>query len=237
MNTNINTNIQIFNHEMFGDIRTMTDEKGETFFVGKDVAKALGYAKPLDALSKHVEEDDSAKCGLIDSMGRRQQTIIINESGLYALVLSSKLEQARVFKRWVTSEVLPAIRRTGRYELLPSEVRLLASQADYCQQVLLSVSCYTMTQVAKEMSMTVYDLTRRLLQRGIIYYQSNQYMLYADFARKGYARTRTDWRKCRDGKNRSTVRLVWTESGRQFLHDFCEEEKTRDEQLGLIEFC
>ena len=237
MNTNINTNIQIFNHEMFGDIRTMTDEKGETFFVGKDVAKALGYAKPLDALSKHVEEDDSAKCGLIDSMGRRQQTIIINESGLYALVLSSKLEQAKVFKRWVTSEVLPAIRRTGRYELLPSEVRLLASQADYCQQVLLSVSCYTMTQVAKEMSMTVYDLTRRLLQRGIIYYQSNQYMLYADFARKGYAKTRTDWRKCRDGKNRSTVRLVWTESGRQFLHDFCEEEKTRDEQLGLIEFC
>jgi len=237
MNTNINTNIQIFNHEMFGDIRTMTDEKGETFFVGKDVAKALGYAKPLDALSKHVEEDDSAKCGLIDSMGRRQQTIIINESGLYALVLSSKLEQARVFKRWVTSEVLPAIRRTGRYELLPSEVRLLASQADYCQQVLLSVSCYTMTQVAKEMSMTVYDLTRRLLQRGIIYYQSNQYMLYADFARKGYAKTRTDWRKCRDGKNRSTVRLVWTESGRQFLHDFCKEEKTRDEQLGLIEFC
>lgn len=237
MNTNINTNIQIFNHEMFGDIRTMTDEKGETFFVGKDVAKALGYAKPLDALSKHVEEDDSAKCGLIDSMGRRQQTIIINESGLYALVLSSKLEQARVFKRWVTSEVLPAIRRTGRYELLPSEVRLLASQADYCQQVLLSVSCYTMTQVAKEMSMTVYDLTRRLLQRGIIYYQSNQYMLYADFARKGYAKTRTDWRKCRDGKNRSTVRLVWTESGRQFLHDFCEEEKTKDEQLGVIEFC
>ncbi len=237
MNTNINTNIQIFNHEMFGDIRTMTDEKGETFFVGKDVAKALGYAKPLDALSKHVEEDDSAKCGLIDSMGRRQQTIIINESGLYALVLSSKLEQARVFKRWVTSEVLPAIRRTGRYELLPSEVRLLASQADYCQQVLLSVSCYTMTQVAKEMSMTVYDLTRRLLQRGIIYYQSSQYMLYADFARKGYAKTRTDWRKCRDGKNRSTVRLVWTESGRQFLHDFCEEEKTKDEQLGVIEFC
>ena len=59
------TNIQIFNHEMFGAIRTMTDEKGETFFVGKDVAKALGYSKPLDALSKHVDKDDSAKCGLI----------------------------------------------------------------------------------------------------------------------------------------------------------------------------
>ena len=230
-------NIQIFNHEMFGEIRTMTDEKGETFFVGKDVAKALGYAKPLDALSKHVDEDDSAKCGLIDSLGRKQRTIIINESGLYALVLSSKLEQARVFKRWVTSEVLPAIRRTGRYELLPQEVKLLASQADYCQQVLRSVSCYTMTQVAKELSMTVYDLTRRLLQRGIIYYQSSQYMLYADFARKGYAKTRTDWRRCRDGKNRSTVRLVWTECGRQFLHNFCGQEQTREEALDLIEFC
>ena len=70
-------NIQIFNHEMFGEIRTMTDEKGETFFVGNDVAKALGYSKPLDALSKHVEEDDSAKCGVIDSLGRKQQTIVI----------------------------------------------------------------------------------------------------------------------------------------------------------------
>lgn len=231
------TNIQIFNHEMFGEIRTMTDEKGETFFVAKDVAQALGYAKPGNAVAMHVDKDDSLKQGLIDSKGRVQQTIIINESGLYALVLSSKLEQARVFKRWVTSEVLPAIRRTGRYELLPQEVKQLAAQADYCQQVLRSVSCYTMTQVAKELSMTVYDLTRRLLQRGIIYFQSSQYMLYADFARKGYAKTRTDWRRCRDGRNRSTVRLVWTERGRQFLHDFCDQEQREEQALDLIEFC
>ena len=236
MNTNINTNIQIFNHEMFGEIRTMTDEKGETFFVGKDVAKALGYSNPLKAIRDHVDAEDKKGERIVHS-GQGRNIIFINESGLYALVLSSKLEQARAFKRWVTSEVLPAIRRTGRYELLPSEVRLLASQADYCQQVLLSVSCYTMTQVAKEMSMTVYDLTRRLLQRGIIYYQSSQYMLYADFARMGYAKTRTDWKKCRDGKNRSTIRLVWTELGRQFLHDFCEEEKRKEQEIDLIEFC
>ena len=225
-----------FTNEQFGKIRTTLID-GEPWFVAKDAALALGYSKPLNAIERHIDEDDSLKRGLIDSVGRTQEAIFINESGLYSLILSSKLPNAKVFKRWVTSEVLPAIRRTGRYELLPSEVRLLASQADYCQQVLLSVSCYTMTQVAKEMSMTVYDLTRRLLQRGIIYYQSSQYMLYADFARKGYAKTRTDWRTCRDGKNRSTVRLVWTESGRQFLHDFCEEEKTRDEELGVIEFC
>ena len=230
------TNIQIFNHELFGEIRTMTDEKGETFFVGKDVAQALGYKNTLDAIRKHVDAEDKgiAKC---DTLGGGQNFVIINESGLYALVLSSKLEQAKLFKRWVTSEVLPAIRRTGRYELLPNEVKLLAAQADYCQQVLLSVSCYTMTQVAKELSMTVYDLTRLLLQRGIIYFQSSQYMLYDDFARKGYAKTRTDWRRCRDGKNRSTVRLVWTERGRQFLHDFYEREKGLERELDLIEFC
>ena len=230
------TNIQIFNHEMFGEIRTMTDEKGETFFVGKDVAKALGYAKPHNALATHVDKEDKSTAP-IQGTAYETRAIIINESGLYALVLSSKLEQARAFKRWVTSEVLPAIRRTGRYELLPREVKQLAAQADYCQQVLRAVNCYTTTQVAKELSMTVYDLTRRLLQRGIIYYQSSQYMLYADFARQGLAKTRTDWRKCRDGKNRTTVRLVWTELGRQFLHDFCEEEERKEHELDLIDFC
>ncbi len=73
----------------------------------------LGYAKPLDALSKHVDKDDSAKCGLIDSGGRGQQAIFINESGLYPSIVSSKLPQAKVFKRWVTSEVLLQIRQTS----------------------------------------------------------------------------------------------------------------------------
>ena len=84
-------------------------------FVGKDVATALGYAKPLNALAIHVDKDDSLKQGLIDSKGRYQQAIFINESGLYSLILSSKLPQAKVFKRWVTSEVLPQIRQTGGY--------------------------------------------------------------------------------------------------------------------------
>jgi prophage antirepressor-like protein len=107
--------IKVFNHDMFGDIRTMTNEQGETFFVGKDVAKALGYSKPRNAIAMHVDEDDALKWGLIDSIGRKQKAIFVNESGLYALVLSSKLPQARVFKRWVTSEVLPQIRMTGGY--------------------------------------------------------------------------------------------------------------------------
>ena len=107
--------LQIFkNEELEMEIRTLMIE-GEPYFVGKDVASVLGYAKPLNAIAKHVEEDDSLKWGLIDSLGRNQQTIVINESGLYSLILSSKLPQAKNFKRWVTSEVLPTIRKTGGY--------------------------------------------------------------------------------------------------------------------------
>ena len=221
---------------MFGDIRTMTNESGETFFIGKDVAKALGYKNGPDAISKHVDEEDRGTIAIRDS-AYETRAIIINESGLYSLVLSSKLPQAKVFKHWVTSEVLPQIRKTGRYELLPKEVKRLAAQADYCQQVLLSVNCMTMTQVAKELGMTVYDLTRMLLQEGVIYYQSGQYMLYGDFARKGLAKTRTDYRVGRDGQTHTTVRLVWTESGRKMVHDVYNAVKKIEIELDMIEFC
>ena len=108
------SSVQIFNNPEFGDVRVVMQD-GEPWFVGKDVAKILGYAKPLNAIATHVDEDDSLKQGLTDSLGRIQETIIINESGLYSLILSSKLPSAKKFKRWVTSEVLPAIRKTGGY--------------------------------------------------------------------------------------------------------------------------
>lgn len=107
-------NLQLFENADFGTIRVM-ERDGKPWFVGKDVAEILGYAKPLNALTTHVDEDDSLKQGLTDSMGRMQNTIIINESGLYSLILSSKLPTAKQFKRWVTSEVLPSIRKHGGY--------------------------------------------------------------------------------------------------------------------------
>ena len=229
--------MQIFKSEAFGEIRTMTNEKGETFFVGKDVAMALGYSQPDKAVIRHTDEDDRMKCTVTDNLGREQKMYIINESGLYSLILSSKLEQAKAFKRWVTSEVLPQIRKTGRYELGPKGLQLLATKADYCDEVLMSVSCHTMTQVAKELSMTVLDLTRMLMRQGIIYWQSGQYMLYADYARLGYAKTRTDCERGRDGRIRTTIRLVWTESGRQFIHGVCQKVRTIEEELDAIEFC
>ena len=228
--------MQIFKSETFGEIRTMTNEKGETFFVGKDVAMALGYSNTRKALQDHVDDEDKGVTNR-DTLGGKQKMVIINESGLYSLILSSKLEQAKAFKRWVTSEVLPQIRKTGRYELGPKGLQLLATKADYCDEVLLSVSCYTMTQVAKELDMTVWDLTRMLMRQGIVYWQSGQYMLYADFARLGYAKTRTDSERGRDGRIHTTIRLVWTELGRQFIHEVHAKVRAIEEQLNAIEYC
>ena len=106
-------NLQIFNSPEFGAIRTI-EKDGESWFVGKDVAIALGYNNPRDAFKKHIDEEDKgvAKC---DTLGGTQETTIINESGLYSLVLSSKLPTAKKFKHWVTNEVIPSIRKHGAY--------------------------------------------------------------------------------------------------------------------------
>ena len=116
--------LHIFNSEEFGDIRTVTIDN-EPWFVGKDVAEALGYSNSRKALSDHVHDDDKGvtKC---DTLGGKQDLTIINESGLYALIFGSKLESAKRFKHWVTSEVLPAIRKNGSYQLAPQGEELLA---------------------------------------------------------------------------------------------------------------
>lgn len=105
--------VMLFENKEFGEIRTLIID-GQPYFVGKDVAEILGYSNTRDALSKRVDDEDKgvAKC---DTLGGIQELTIINESGFYSLVLSSKLETAKKFKRWVTSEVLPSIRQTGNY--------------------------------------------------------------------------------------------------------------------------
>ncbi len=113
--------IEIFSNEEFGEIRTVVID-GEPWFVGKDVARALGYGegKSLNnAVANHVDEEDKGVTGMMTPRGK-QNFIVINESGMYALIFGSRLESAKRFKHWVTSEVLPAIRKTGRY-IAPSE--------------------------------------------------------------------------------------------------------------------
>lgn len=117
--------LQIFKSEEFGDIRTV-QLNNETYFVGKDIARALGYGegKSLNnAIANHVDEEDKGVTELMTPGGKQSMTVI-NESGLYALIFGSKLESAKRFKHWVTSEVLPAIRKTGSYQkpLTPQEM-------------------------------------------------------------------------------------------------------------------
>ncbi|WP_346935355.1 phage antirepressor [Clostridium sp.] len=110
-------NIQIFKNEDFGQVRLITRE-GEPWFVGKDIAEILGYTNSRKALLDHVEQEDKFigdGVTIRDSIGREQSPVVINESGLYSLILSSKLPSAKKFKRWVTSDVLPSIRKTGGY--------------------------------------------------------------------------------------------------------------------------
>lgn len=114
--------LQIFNFKE-NEVRTLLINN-EPYFVGKDVASVLGYAKPRNAILQHVDEDDALKQGVLTNGGIQEMTLI-NESGLYSLILSSKLPQAKEFKKWVTSEVLPSIRKTGTYKLPESPLEIL----------------------------------------------------------------------------------------------------------------
>lgn len=107
--------LQIFENPEFGSVRTVEID-GTPWLVGKDVATALGYAKPQNAISRHVDPEDQKVAPIQGTPGGEQEMLIINESGLYSLILSSKMPKAKAFKRWVTSEVLPAIREHGAYE-------------------------------------------------------------------------------------------------------------------------
>ena len=234
-------NIRIFKNKEFGAIRTMKDERGEPWFCAKDVCDALGYDQTHKAVKRHVEEGDGTKRPTPTTSGI-QQMLFINESGVYSLILGSKLESARRFKHWVTSEVLPSIRKQGGYMVVrpdesdeaimaraleiahatlmrrDEEIARLKPKADYADQVLDSVSCLTTTQVAKGMGMTAMELNRILCEKGIQYGQSGQYLLYASYARQGLAQNRTRTFLDLFGTVHTTSQLVWTEKGKEFIY-------------------
>ena len=330
----------VFENPEFGMVRTATDEKGEPWFCAKDLCDALGYKRADNAVRLHVKPSDALKqCiarpaknryGVCEGKVQVVQMIFVNESGFYALVLGSKLTSALKFKDWVTSVVLPQIRKTGGYipvnegeseeemirnaeqilratlkekeGLLETQRKLLEEQKEklhhlnvklgeqsvmlhrqkvqmgldkkligeqdveirrlngvldeqtrwasiqgenvinlekqvdgllpkaiYSDNVLDSVSCFTTTQVAKELGITAQELNRSLCALHIQYYQSGQYLLYAEYAHMGLAKSRTryqafldpncDGRKEKMGKAATHTYLVWTEKGRKFIHD------------------
>lgn len=132
--------LQIFNSEEFGEIRTVTIDD-EIYFVGKDIAKALGFSNSRDAILTHVFDEDKG-VETIDTLGGKQNMTVVNESGLYALVFGSRLESAKRFKHWVTSEVLPSIRKTGAYGAPKStsgQIQLLAQGYTELEQEVTSI--------------------------------------------------------------------------------------------------
>lgn len=240
--------IQIFKNQEFGAIRTMSNEQGDVMFCAKDVCGALGYNNSREALRKHVNGDDVTKRDTVDSLGRKNFASFINESGLYALILSSKLESARRFKHWVTSEVLPSIRKQGGYiaarpnesdeEILARALQIMQAtlqrrdeqiarlkpRAEYADHVLDSISCFTVTQIGKELNMTGHDLNVLLCQMGIQYVQSGQYLLYAEYARQGLAKNRNFEYHTPEGDLKTRTYLVWTERGRDFIHQLLNKQ-------------
>lgn len=184
--------VQLFNFENH-EVRSLLINS-EPWFVGKDVAEVLGYAKPLNAIAQHVDKDDSLKQGLTDSLGRQQKTIFVNESGLYALIFGSKLESAQKFKRWVTSEVLPALRKTGQYQVKELSGQELMAKALIEAQSVLAAKDKQIEEMKQKVvfanavatshtSILVGELAKILKQNGI---DMGQKRLFAWLREKGY---------------------------------------------------
>lgn len=208
--------IILFKHEEFGEIRTLNID-GEPWFVGKDIAVVLGYSAPRNAIQAHVDNEDKTTA-LIQCTGSeyKSNAVIINESGLYSLILSSKLPSAKKFKHWVTAEVLPSLRKHGAYftaetlhktmsdprELakllntladeqdkrrkLEEENAFLSVKARYYDRILHSKNSVPVTQIAKDYGMSAISFNKMLHEYGIQYQIRNSWVLYAEYANLGY---------------------------------------------------
>lgn len=231
------------------NVRTLVID-GQPYFVGKDVAEILGYANTRDALSKHVDSEDKNTVAIHDGIkrGNPNQTVI-NESGLYSLILGSKLPSAKKFKRWVTSEVLPAIRKHGAYmtnekieevllnpdtiiklatelktererrSIAEQRVNELTPKASYYDLVLSNESLVTITQIAKDYGMSGQAMNHKLHDLGVIYKQGNTWLLYSKYQRTGWTHSETIMVDKADGTQKAVMHTKWTQKGRLGLYE------------------
>ncbi|EGQ3700695.1 phage antirepressor [Staphylococcus pseudintermedius] len=235
--------LQIFNFEEL-PVRTLTVDD-EPYFVGKDVAEILGYSKARNAIAKHVDFEDKKDAPIQGPLGGTQKMTIINESGLYSLIFSSKLESAKRFKRWVTSEVLPAIRKHGIYAtdsvieqtiqnpdyiihvltefkkeregrlVAEQQVKELKPKATYYDLVLQNKSLLSVSKIAKDYGMSARALNKLLHELGVQYKQGDIWLLYAKHQDKGYTQTST----YALDEEHSKVTTKWTQKGRLFIYE------------------
>lgn len=225
----------------------------EPFFVGKDVAEILGYQNGNRDVNRHVDEED--RMGYrIGTPSRGEQTMtVINESGLYSLILGSKLPTAKKFKRWVTSEVLPTIRKHGAY-MTPAKIeevltdpdtiiqlatqlkqeregRLIAEQrvneltskANYYDKVLANPGLVTITQIAKDYGMSGQEMNHKLHELNVIYKQGKTWLLYSKYQKTGWTHSETIMVPKSDGTQKAVMHTKWTQKGRLGLYELLKQ--------------
>lgn len=237
--------LMIFQSPEFGKIRTV-EVDGEPWLVGKDVAQALGYSNPRDALSRHVDEEDKNTVVNPDGNRGNPNMTIINESGLYSLVLSSKLPGAKKFRRWVTGEVLPSIRKTGGYAIpqdYPSALRALAAAEEqrlalaaenerqkqqladfepirqYVDTILESKGALAITQIAADYDISARRLNQILHDEGVQRNVNGQWILYRKHMGKGLTSSKTIHFVHADGRPDTKMQTQWTQKGRLLIHE------------------
>ncbi|HGF7676963.1 TPA: phage antirepressor KilAC domain-containing protein [Enterococcus faecium] len=249
------TNLQIFAFEGTDEIRTLLIND-EPYFVGKDVAEILGYERADNAIRNHVDDEDKLT-HQISASGQNRNMTIINESGLYSLILKSKLPSAKKFKRWVTSEVLPTIRKHGMYatdDLLNNPdllievatklkeertLRLVAEQkvaemqpkADYYDRILNNKGLVTVSTIAKNYGMSAVSFNKLLHELGIQFNQSGTWLLYSKFQDKGYTHIEPFDYEDKNGNRQVKTRMKWTQKGHIFLY----ETLKKNNYLPMIE--
>lgn len=237
--------IQIFEHEKFGRIRTLTIDD-EPWFVGKDIALCLNYKNPQKAIRDHVDDEDKTVNESFTVNGT--MGTIINESGVYSLILSSKKPEAKEFKRWVTSEILPSIRKHGVYatpemlekfvynsefmikvftellneqqknKKLRAENAVLNEKCSYLDIITRSENAIPITVIAKDYGMSAQEFNGLLHFLGIQYkLKCGTWVLYQEYANCGYTKSRTFVYD--EEKNGTSVHTYWTQKGRLFLYE------------------
>lgn len=234
--------LQIFKNDTFGQVRIL-EKDNELWFVAKDVCDCLEIKNTTDAL-KRLDNDERSRFNL----GRQGETNIVNEYGLYNLVLSSRKPEAKEFKRWITHDVIPQIRKTGTYSMnipksLPEALRAYANEVelhnatkaivaqqeqqiaefkpvkDYVDKILSSKSCLTITQIAADYGMSAQELNKILHEAGLQRKVGDQWILYKQHMSKGFTKSET-FTFCRsDGRLDSKITTKWTQKGRLEIHN------------------
>ena len=232
---------QIFNFEK-NEVRTFL-VNDEPYFVGKDVASVLGYSNTPKAIRDHVDEEDKTQNESFTVNGTA--LMLINESGLYSLILKSKMTNARKFKRWVTSEVLPTIRKTGSYtnvpqsfaqalrlaadleeknQLLEQQIAEYEPKISYLDMILSSTDTVATSQIAADYGMSAIALNKLLNELGVQHKVSGQWILYRKHMNQGYTKSHTSEIPKADGGVKVVMNTKWTQKGRVFIYNLLTAE-------------